>query len=208
MVNKYVTEFDGLDLKHIQDKMRVINPEFSNEQSFLRDVQMVVDENFLNSILFSAFYKKKFYSITDLLLDLMPEGFAASAPIARAIMNTSVFKFIFPELVREFGENKQIDFRCAFNKDFLQQGHLSSNGLSRITFRDGDLVEGDLNFGCSIYVFGDDKNDKKDPMQHLMQMFASLGTDPEDPAWIEYKTFFMSLNVVAEFDFSNKAKSL
>ena len=99
------------------------------------------------------FYKDKTYSLTDFLVDIMPEDFPATIPAIRAIMNTSIFKFVFPDLTSKYGENKPIDFQCAFSKDFLEQGHLENSKLSQVYFREGDQIELDINFGCSIYVY-------------------------------------------------------
>lgn len=168
---------------------------------------MVVDENYLNNALFNMFYNKKSYSVTETLLENMPEEFPATVPLVRALMNTSVWKIFFPDLVHVFGENQQMDFRCAFNKDYLEEGKLSNTGLSQLHFRDGDIIEGELNFGCSVYVY-QSGNTVADPMKQVMQLFESLSTDISDPAWTTYRSFFASVQAEAELDLSPSARHL
>jgi len=45
-----------------------------------------------------------------------------------------------------------IDFKCGFNKDYLMKGDLSNPKLSQVFFKDGDAIEGDLHFGCGLYL--------------------------------------------------------
>ena len=63
----YHTDFDGVDLNDLKKKVRKINPTFSNEPKFMKDVQMVVDENYINYMLFNLFETDKQYSITEWL---------------------------------------------------------------------------------------------------------------------------------------------
>ena len=53
----YLTEFEGRDMSELAKSVRNIKPKFSDEQRFLRDVQVTVDENYLNHMLFQMFYK-------------------------------------------------------------------------------------------------------------------------------------------------------
>jgi len=39
----------------------------------MKDLQVVIDENYVNSLLFQLFYSKKSYSLTETLVDYMPE---------------------------------------------------------------------------------------------------------------------------------------
>lgn len=207
VVMQYLTEFQGADLSHIEHKLRNINPTFSTEQAYMRDLQMTVDENYLNSILFNMFYNKKTYSLTEALLEMMPEDFVAGAPLVRALMNTSVFNFLFPELEKTYGKNQQLDFRCAFNKDFLEKGELKQSQLSQIYFREGNRIEADLHFGCTMYVYKSyDYGD--DPMMQLMNLFNSLSFDHENPNWLKDHSFFVSMSTDVEFDFGPNAKRM
>mmetsp|Transcript_10085 Transcript_10085/g.17006 ORF Transcript_10085/g.17006 Transcript_10085/m.17006 type:complete len:394 (+) Transcript_10085:720-1901(+) len=206
VIINYNTEFDGVDLSQIEKSMRTIQPQFLSDQEYQRDVQVALDENYINAALFNLFYNRKSYSVTELLLELLPENFPGTVPIIRAIMNTSVIGFLFPELTREYGPNQQMDFRCAFNKDFLDKGQLENSRLSQFFFREGDIVDMDLNFGCSIYVYQGQKS--MDPMQMVMQLFQALSVDIEDPSWSQHKSFFISMTGTAEIDFSKDAQKI
>merc|ERR1719183_2629247 len=65
IVVSYMTEFEGKDLNTLSRKMRHTRPEFSTDQEFMRDVQVVIDENYVNYHLFTAFYADKPFSLTE-----------------------------------------------------------------------------------------------------------------------------------------------
>lgn len=44
------------------------------------------------------------------------------------------------------------------NKDFMAAGNLEQD-ISFVRFRDGNKVEAEINFGCSIMIYGSDKDD-------------------------------------------------
>ena len=67
------------------------------------------------------------------------------------LLNTNVFGFFFDELKSE--PNKRLDLRCSFSKDYLKSGHLGEKKVSRLSFREGDMVDLDLHFGCGVYIF-------------------------------------------------------
>lgn len=60
----YLTEFNGKDLDNLKQKMRRINPQFIDEAQFMRDVQVIIDENYLNYHFFTMFYDEKAFSMT------------------------------------------------------------------------------------------------------------------------------------------------
>lgn len=56
----YDTEFESDDLIDMDDKMREhIKPQFSEQTEHMRDVQVVLDENYINYIFFNLFYREK-----------------------------------------------------------------------------------------------------------------------------------------------------
>jgi len=63
--------------------------------------------------------------------------------------------------VRDYKPTQKIDFRCGFSKDFLKQGNLEQT-VSQVWFKEGNLVEMDLHFGCSIFVFNDNGANQMD----------------------------------------------
>lgn len=88
VVINYDTEFEGADLNELSQKMRKIKPKFSDESHYMRDVQVVIDENYVNYQLFQLFYQKTVYSLTETLIEYMPEDFLGGGAVIRAIMNT------------------------------------------------------------------------------------------------------------------------
>jgi hypothetical protein len=52
VIISYDTDFEGADLNELSQKMRRIKPRFSDESHYMRDVQVVIDENYLNYQLF------------------------------------------------------------------------------------------------------------------------------------------------------------
>eukprot|EP00356_Strombidium_inclinatum_P013346 CAMPEP_0170482128 /NCGR_PEP_ID=MMETSP0208-20121228/2281_1 /TAXON_ID=197538 /ORGANISM="Strombidium inclinatum, Strain S3" /LENGTH=692 /DNA_ID=CAMNT_0010754929 /DNA_START=16 /DNA_END=2091 /DNA_ORIENTATION=- len=214
IVINYVTEFTGLDLNELQKGMRTIHPKFSDELQHSRDVQVAIDENYLNSALFNLFYNQKSYSASEMLIDLIPENFLGglgAMPIVNTVMTTQVWQFLFPGLKR-YSSPERIDFRCGFNKDYLKKGQLENSKLSQVFFREGNQIDVDLNFGCGLYVY-ENPNKKASSggnfdLNQIMEVFQALSADKNDPAWHNYKSFFISMSANVELDFSDKAKQL
>jgi hypothetical protein len=55
------------------------------------------------------------------LYSWMPEEFLGGGTAIRALLNTSVWSFLFPEL-KKYRSGSKLDFRCGFNKDYLIEG--------------------------------------------------------------------------------------
>jgi hypothetical protein len=183
--------------------MRKPKPKFSDESHYMRDVQVVIDENYVNYMLFQLFYQKKTYSLTEFIIQYMPEDFLGGGAILRALMSTQVWQVFFPELTKDYGEAR-IDLRCGWSKDFLKKGELSESSISQIQFRDDNMIDLNLHFGCGVHVY--DSGDKKEPVQALMELFTSITPDEDDSKWKEHSSFFMSLQGEMDFDFSDGAK--
>jgi len=88
VVINYETEFQGAELNDIQKKMRKIRGGFSDEEAYMRDLQVVIDENYINYMLFQLFYNQKSYSLTETIVEYMPEEWLGGGTALRAIMNT------------------------------------------------------------------------------------------------------------------------
>lgn len=63
----YDTKFGGQDISKMKQKMRHLNPKFTNEPDFVRDLQVIVDENYINYHLFMMFNTERIYSMNELL---------------------------------------------------------------------------------------------------------------------------------------------
>lgn len=51
------------------------------------------------------------------------------------------------------------------NKDFLKTGKLDSD-ISFVRFKEGNKVEAEINFGCSLLIYGSSKDDEMDEVDH------------------------------------------
>jgi len=96
--------------------LKSIKPSFSNENAFKKDIQLTVDENLINHFLMGLFYSKRTYSFVELFLKYTPGNMNHIAKLASNFSTTTVMQFLMPELVKEVGHGKKIDFRCGFSK--------------------------------------------------------------------------------------------
>ena len=114
-------------------------PKFSEEPAFNRDVQVVLDENYINYWFFTMFYHQGQFSLSEYLFSILPDDFGIGAML-KVILNTNIFQYFFAGLKEEFGLNKRIDFKCGFNKEYLNQGHLHDTQISRVYFKENDIL--------------------------------------------------------------------
>lgn len=70
--------------------------------------------------------------------------------------------------------------------------------VSQVFFRDGNRVEADLHFGCSLMVFN---NKNANDLSQIMEFFTQLSADKDDTRWEQFSSFFMSLNIHGEVSF-------
>jgi len=134
----------------------------------------------------------------------MPEEWLGGGAVLRALMSTKVWQFLFPELETDYDPNLRVDLRCGWNKDYLKKGKLRDSNISQIQFRDNNMIDMNLHFGCGLYVY--DSGRKKSEVEQLMELFASMVPDDNDRNWKEHLSFFTSLQGEADFDFSEGAK--
>jgi len=114
IIINYITEFEGADLRDTAKSMRSVKPKFSDAPEHQRDVQVVIDENQINYYLFSMFHADKPFSLTEKLLEMMPEWMEPTAFMTHAVMNAKTFSPFFPELKRH--GSKRIDLKCNLDK--------------------------------------------------------------------------------------------
>jgi hypothetical protein len=81
---------------------------------------------------------------------------------------------LFPELATEYDANQRLDLRCGWSKDYLKKGKLSDSSISQIQFRDDNMIDLNLHFGCGIYVY---EGGKKEPVEQLMELFTSVAPE-------------------------------
>ena len=104
VVISFDTDFDGgPDLTEVKQKTRHTKTKFSDSNEAMRDLQVVIDENYVNYQLFNLFYQENVYSLTELLLEYIPDNFPATGPLIKGILNTKVWSYLFPELTKDYG---------------------------------------------------------------------------------------------------------
>jgi hypothetical protein len=96
-------------------------------------MQVVIDENYLNYLLYNLYHKDKYFSVSEKILNVIPESFGAAGTVIRMIFSTQVWSWLFEDL-SEYNAGSRLDFRCAFNKDFLVTGKLDTHTMSSIQF--------------------------------------------------------------------------
>ena len=78
--------------------MRRIETAFSDDDKNMKDVQMVIDENYVNYILLDMFHGAEPVSILEILVNYWPEGLYGGTVAIRGIMNTGLWSTIFSDL--------------------------------------------------------------------------------------------------------------
>lgn len=199
------TTFEGPNLKEVKKQMREVNPTYSDEGEHMRDVQVVVDENYLNYMLYNLYHRDRVFSVAEKLFEWLPENALGGGTAIRALMSTQLWSFFFPELA-EFKKGSRLDFKCGFNKDYLITGQLDKVEMSQVQFEEGNHVGLDLHFGCNLNVL--EETAQKSDMEALMDLFKDFHTLGKDQAWVKYRSIFTSLYFKATFDFSDDAKKI
>jgi len=69
-----ISELD-VDHEEFKEKLRRIEPQFSEAPEDLKDVQMVFDENIINHLLLAFHHNSKVISVRQLLLNWIPEKY-------------------------------------------------------------------------------------------------------------------------------------
>ena len=104
------------------------------------------------------FYREKPFSLMETLFGMIPDDITQSGQFLGMIFNSNFFKIFFNGMPA----NKKLDLRCSFSKDYLMNAKLGGSKLSRLRFREGDIIDFELHFGCGIYLFDFDQNDRVD----------------------------------------------
>lgn len=149
----YLTEYEGRDFDDVSLNLRSITPKFSDDQKLDKDVQIAIDENYINYYLYSLIYADKPFSLTEKLLEMIPEWLEPAAFLVKAVMNAQTFSPFFPELANH--GSKRFDIRCSLDKQSLLDGQLEEVKMSQVWLRDGNKIDMELHFGCSTWLYED-----------------------------------------------------
>ena len=109
-----------------------------------------------------------------------------------------MWKGLFPELGQKYSPQTPVDFKCGFGKEFLKKGNLKSTGISHIRFNEGNKIDLDLHFGCTLDVH--EVSGGSESVEELLQLFAMFTSMPGDD-YDTFSQFFVSLNGQAQMDF-------
>lgn len=93
-----------------------VKPTFSNANDFKKDIQLTVDENLVNHFLMGLFYSKRTYSLIETFLKNTPGEISKIASTAANLFTTTLLRPMLPNLAREVGDGKKVDFKCGFSK--------------------------------------------------------------------------------------------
>lgn len=98
------------------------------------------------------FHGAETFSVLELLFNYWPDGLYGGTIAIRGLMNTGIWSTIFNDLAVH-PAHTQVDFRCGMNKDFLKEGGLKEHQVSKVQFRNENIISFDFHFGCSIYSY-------------------------------------------------------
>lgn len=115
------------------------------------------------------FHGSETFSILEILVNYWPDEMYGGTVAIRGIMNAALWSTIFPDL-KALPSTTQVDFRCGMNKDYLKDGGLEENKVSKIRFMDDNIINFDLHFGCSIYTY-EKRSAELSPMEILSEIF-------------------------------------
>lgn len=153
---------------------------------------MTVDENLINHFLMGLFYSKRTYSLLEEFLKNTPGELSKIASTAANLFTTTLLRPMIPNLAREVGDGKKVDFKCGFSKQFLT-GKLDDTHISQVWFKKGNQLDTSFHFGCGIFYSPKQLNN---PLA-LLQAF-----DPESEEWIPWRSFFISISTSTVFEFN------
>jgi hypothetical protein len=161
-----ISELD-VDHDEFKEKLRRVEPKFSEAPEDLKDVQMIFDENLINHLLLALHHNSKVISLRELLLSWIPQKFQSYMMLAQAFFQTSSFSLAFPDILKEYPHGKLLDVRCGLSKKFLEgkfdkHQHNHEEGededfhgvhASQVKFKKGNTLSFDVGFGCGLFVY-------------------------------------------------------
>ncbi|CDW76437.1 UNKNOWN [Stylonychia lemnae] len=204
----FINEFEtGVDYSEFEKQLVSVKPTFSNENAFKKDIQVTVDENLVNHLLMGLFYSKKTFSLVELFLKYTPGNLNHIAKMATNFFTTTVLSVALPELAKEVGQNKKVDFRCGFSKQFLND-KVDDTHISQVWFKKGNTIEGAFHFGCGIFY---NPKSSTNPLQFISSLrngdLSGLSGDSSDgDEWLSWRSFFLNLRGDVTFDFQQNAR--
>ena len=115
----FLNEFDHQVDSDFEERLVSVQPEFSNENEFRKDVQITFDENLINNYLLALFNSSSVLSVADTVIGWLPDSIKKYAKPMSSLLSTLSLAKVFPDLIADHGMGKAIDVRCGFSKSFL-----------------------------------------------------------------------------------------
>ena len=207
----WTTDFQGRDISGVKSAFRDIRvPGFNEEARFQKDVQIVVDENYMNYFLFSMLYSEKNFSLVE-FIEKIAKGNQLANMAMRILLNTNVLGVFMPEIKSEFGNQRPVDLRCGMNKKFLQDHLNQQNVISSIKLLDGDRISAEMMLGCKIFVYDDGtpskeyKGETDAIINTVSKAMNAVDFDPDN--WKLFRSLFVDMSVNVKLDLSEKLKN-
>ncbi|CAI2364693.1 unnamed protein product [Moneuplotes crassus] len=122
-------------------------PEVTDDENAA--VQILFDENIINSGLHSAFHADGEFGLRDILGTEDPDN--EYADMFKAVLLTNVIGQGWKEIQDEYGGSKRIDARCSFGKGLFKD-LIKKLEPSKVRFLEGSEIDFTLGFGCSVVV--------------------------------------------------------
>jgi hypothetical protein len=113
-------------MSDFQDELRSIElGAFSEADEFKKDMQLIIDENYLNEFFLSLFHSQATYSLRDTLYAMLDDHTSlvhSAGKLALAtFMSTGMWQKWLPTIREDFGARTlPMDIRCGFSKEFMR----------------------------------------------------------------------------------------
>ena len=86
------------EILEIKKQLRSIETSFSDDDTYMKDVQLVIDENYINYILLDFFFGTETISLLERMISWWPEGLYGGTVAIKGLMNTGIWGVLFHDL--------------------------------------------------------------------------------------------------------------
>lgn len=139
--------FAGTDLDRFAKPLR--KPEAKFDDDFKYDLQLLVDENFLNEWFLELYEDpSQDFSLTETLKSWLPKGGLkgkASSLGMKALMSVNIWKNWFPTLTDSYGSTRTVDMKCGSSKQSIS-GYLDNTHVTQVQFHQDDSATFESHF--------------------------------------------------------------
>lgn len=186
--------------------LRNVEPQFSDGQDFMTDVQVAFNENYINYQLVqlheSMIQSTNNMSLRDFVLWKVRKWNEHISGAIYGLFSTFILRAHFPELVSSIentnaGTNlltseHPVDISCSLQNDLLDD---DEHGITQVKFREGNIIEFEAHLGCAIMY------NRAVEMWGETAAKANYRDEPED--WVTIREIFGSVEGKVYFDFDH-----